>query len=148
VSTIADSTTLIISVIAPAATLLCAIIITFLIGSGWSAVARRHPLHHPVQGEKLAGVSARIGSITYQRCLTITLAPQGFAVNIIFPFSLFQKPFFIDWRQADSLRQVRMLGFKRLELGIRNESLIFYFRGKNETALIAAAASNNIRPTA
>ena len=115
------------------------LVIVLAPGSGWSGLSRKFPLLHPVQGHVLRYASMGINSIGYTGCLTLIVAPQGIAISIMAPFSLLQKPIFIDWQQIISMRHTRLLGMRRLEIRLRDDQAILRFRGSAIPAISATA---------
>ena len=86
---------------------------------GWRYVAQRYP----AGPDPPAGVTFRFrnGGLSafgtgYRNCLNVTVAREGLYVVPMFPFRVFHTPALLPWSCVGSIKEIRFLGWRTLEV--------------------------------
>lgn len=79
-------------------------------GAPWQSPLKTRRFQHAVASGN------GVGSKSYNGFLTIGVHPTGFALRLIPPFSLFQKPLFIPYREVKGWDQFWYMNVKTIEL--------------------------------
>jgi hypothetical protein len=116
---------------------------------GWRSLAVRYPDPGVVEGQRFRFVSGYVGrgmrSARYRSVIDVVVGERGIRVSILLPFRFLHAPFFLPWREIESVEREQRLLETRVTVRLRHHWSGLMLTGPAGQAIVAAWASRDGR---
>lgn len=109
--------------------------------SGWRQLATQYVSRQPSQGKDFYMVSGTVGSaafpVSYNNCLTVFIASNGFYIQPIALLAFFSPKLFIPWRDVEVIK-TSYLFFPVWRIRVKNSWVAFAFYSSFGSVMLEA----------
>lgn len=116
---------------------------------GWRSLAVRYPDPGAVEGQRFRFVSGYVGrgmrAARYRSVIDVVVGERGIRVSILLPFRFLHPPFFLPWREIESVEREQRLLETRVTVRLRHHWSGLMLAGPVGEAIVARWAARDGR---